>query len=162
MNRHQMYISYKEQIITIELVQKWERYLPFPLPILNSLLHHSPRNNDNKRDNSTDGRIRSEWSEGQSANDKEIKIGHPPELLKQGLGKETCCCVLCAPHIVTDMVMNHSLKIPRFIAMNHPWKTRSPNLWMIILKRWSSTSEWVDLTKMEFPPPASFHFSLFN
>ena len=135
-----------------------KNYLLLPLPIFNELFNHGCSDDHNQRNDGADGGIRSKRREGQAADDKEVEVSHSSKLLKQRLGQETCSCILGGSHIIWGIMPNTGVGTIRLVANNHSWKTRSPNLWMLLFESSSPTFERVDLAQMQLLPSLTSHF----
>lgn len=123
----------------VEQAKYW--YLLLPPPVFYTFLNHGGADDKDERNDGTNSRIRRKGCEGEDSGDQEVKVGHPPELLKQGFGQESGNCILRAPDIVVSIIVNPGFETSRVIAMNYPRESRSPNLRMVFLERCLATSK---------------------
>lgn len=132
-------------------------HLLAPPPIFDGLLGHGGPDNDDQRQNSADGAVRSQGCEGQAAGDQEIDVGDSPELLKQRFRNEGDQCILGRRNIVGCIIEILGLEAIGIVGEGDPREPGPSDVRMGLIKMWLCAGKAEQSADMELLPPSSTH-----
>lgn len=134
--------------------------LLFPPPILDSFLDHGRGNHKEQRQKRADGRVGRELGQRKGTRDKEVEIGDPPELLKEGLGQEGDQRVLCGGHLVARVPEALCFMPVGIVDVNDAGEARRPDLGLVLGGALGAEREAVQCAQLQLlqRPPSPCHF----